>query len=85
MFTDGDVAVKLAVYRHFAETGRRPTPSEVAARAGATAGDVVEAYQRLRSRAAARAYRRPQPAEMRAIFAVLGLTGPFWDPEHDPD
>jgi hypothetical protein len=29
--------------------------------------------------------RRPQPAEMRAIFAGLGLTGPFWDPEHDPD
>ena len=50
MSTDGDVAVKLAVYRHFAETGRRPTPAEVAARAGVTAGDVVEAYQRLRSR-----------------------------------
>jgi len=29
--------------------------------------------------------RRPQPAEMRAIFAGLGLTGPFWNPEHDPD
>jgi hypothetical protein len=27
--------------------------------------------------------RRPQPAEMRAIFARLGLTGPFWDPESD--
>lgn len=25
--------------------------------------------------------RRPAPAEMRAIFTRLGLTGPFWDPE----
>jgi hypothetical protein len=25
--------------------------------------------------------RRPQPAEMRDIFARLGLTGEFWDPE----
>jgi hypothetical protein len=24
--------------------------------------------------------RRPQPAEMREIFAGLGLTGAFWDP-----
>lgn len=27
--------------------------------------------------------RRPRPAEMRAIFTGLGLTGPFWDPEAD--
>ena len=27
--------------------------------------------------------RRPQPAEMRAIFARLGLTGDFWDPQSD--
>ena len=27
--------------------------------------------------------RRPQPDEMRAIFARLGLTGPFWDPQAD--
>lgn len=25
--------------------------------------------------------RRPGPAGMRDIFASLGLTGPFWDPE----
>lgn len=25
--------------------------------------------------------RRPQPAEIREIFARLGLTDPFWDPE----
>jgi hypothetical protein len=27
--------------------------------------------------------RRPQPAEMRAIFAAAGLTGSFWDPQAD--
>lgn len=27
--------------------------------------------------------RRPQPAEMRAIFSGLGLTDPFWDPQAD--
>jgi hypothetical protein len=27
--------------------------------------------------------RRPQPAEMRAIFARLGLEGDFWDPQSD--
>jgi hypothetical protein len=27
--------------------------------------------------------RRPQPAEMRDIFAGLGLAGEFWNPESD--
>ena len=27
--------------------------------------------------------RRPQPAEMRRIFAGIGLVGDFWDPEAD--
>ena len=27
--------------------------------------------------------RRPQPDEIRRIFAGLGLEGPFWDPESD--
>ena len=27
--------------------------------------------------------RRPQPAEMRRIFAGLGLAGDFWDPQSD--
>ena len=27
--------------------------------------------------------RRPQPDEMRQIFARLGLTGEFWDPQAD--
>lgn len=27
--------------------------------------------------------RRPQPQEMREIFAGLGLSDPFWDPQSD--
>ena len=27
--------------------------------------------------------RRPQPAEMRRVFARIGLTGDFWDPQSD--
>ena len=27
--------------------------------------------------------RRPGPAEMRQIFADIGLDGPFWDPQSD--
>jgi hypothetical protein len=27
--------------------------------------------------------RRPQPDEMRSIFAGLGLAGDFWDPQSD--
>lgn len=44
-----DVAVKIAVYQHFAATGRRPTPAEVAARAGVPVDGIVEAYRRLRA------------------------------------
>jgi hypothetical protein len=44
-----DLDVKLAVYRHFAETARRPSPGEVAARAGIPAADVAAAYTRLRA------------------------------------
>ena len=27
--------------------------------------------------------RRPQPEEIRRIFAGIGLEGPFWDPQSD--
>ena len=27
--------------------------------------------------------RRPRPEEMRQVFAELGLTEPFWDPQAD--
>jgi hypothetical protein len=46
---DMDLAVKLAVYRHFAETAARPVPEEVALRAGLPVPEVLAAYQRLRA------------------------------------
>jgi hypothetical protein len=44
-----DTQVKLAVYHHFAETGRRPSPDEVAERVGSDVESVLDAYQRLRA------------------------------------
>ena len=44
-----DSQVKLAVYLHFAETGWRPSPDDVAERAGSDVGSVIDAYQRLRA------------------------------------
>jgi hypothetical protein len=44
-----EVRVKVAVYHHFAETGRRPEPREVAMRAGIGEGHVLAAYQNLRA------------------------------------
>src|SRR5262245_3567207 len=44
-----DLQVKLAVYRSFAETGRRPCPYDVARRFGASLPEVLEAYVRLRA------------------------------------
>ena len=44
-----DTQVKLAVYHHFAETGRRPSLAEVTQRVGADDGSVLEAYKRLRA------------------------------------
>ena len=46
---DRDLQVKLAVYVHFAETGRRPSPDAIADRVGLTAPDVLDAYRRLRA------------------------------------
>ena len=46
---DFDAQVKLAVYRHFAETGQRPSPGEVAERVAAEVGRVLDAYPRLRA------------------------------------
>ena len=46
---DLDTRVKLAVYRHFAETGRAPAPAEVATRAGAGEEQVLDTYPRLRA------------------------------------
>jgi hypothetical protein len=44
-----DAQVKLAVYRHFAETGHGPSPGEVAGRVGSDVERVLDAYRRLRA------------------------------------
>ena len=44
-----DLEVKLAIYRHFAETARRPSTEDVSARTGMQAADVPSAYARLRA------------------------------------
>jgi hypothetical protein len=44
-----DTQTKLAVYHHFAETGRRPTPEEVAGRIGSDVKSVLDTYQSLRA------------------------------------
>ena len=46
---DRDLDVKIAVYRHFAEEARRPSPDEVSRRTGLPAAEVLEAYARLRA------------------------------------
>lgn len=44
-----DLEVKLAVYGHFAEAGRRPSPGDVAERVGSDVERVLDAYGRLRA------------------------------------
>jgi len=44
-----DTQTKLAIYRHFAQTGQRPSLEEVAERVGSDVGRVREAYVRLRA------------------------------------
>jgi hypothetical protein len=101
---DFDTPVKLAIYRHFAETGRQPTVESVPGQVGTSVAAVLDAYARLRRQrmlvleadgsAIRVAYqadatrlqehsRRPQPDEMRSIFAGLGLEGAFWDAQSD--
>ena len=46
---DFDTQVKLAIYRHFAETGHRPSPANVAEAVGADVGSVLATYSRLRA------------------------------------
>ena len=46
---DFDTQVKLAVYRHFAETGDRPTAEDIGEIAGAEVREVLDAYARLRA------------------------------------
>lgn len=44
-----DTQVKLAIYNHFSETGRAPSPAEVAGRTGSDTVSVLDAYPRLRA------------------------------------
>ena len=44
-----DTRTKLAIYRHFAETGQRPSVEVVAERVNSDLGSVREAYARLRT------------------------------------
>lgn len=46
---DTDTQVKLAIYRHFAENGRPPSPEEVSGRAGLEVQSVLETYPRLKA------------------------------------
>ena len=46
---DFDAQIKLAVYRYFAETGRRPSPDDVAERVSSDVGSVLDSYPRLRA------------------------------------
>lgn len=49
MTSEPSVPVKLAVYRHFAETGRAPEPADVSKRTGLDEGQVLAAYASLRA------------------------------------
>ena len=42
-----DTQIKLAVYRHFSETGRRPSPEDVAELVGSDVASVLDSYPRL--------------------------------------
>jgi len=44
-----DDQIKLAVYRHFAETGKRPPHETVANRVNSDPESVIDAYRRLRA------------------------------------
>ena len=45
---DFDLKVKLAIYKYFAETGKRPSVEEVANRIDSDPESVLDAYRRLR-------------------------------------
>lgn len=44
-----DAQVKLAIYNHFAETGSRPSPDDIASSVSVDVNQVLDAYRRLRS------------------------------------
>jgi len=44
-----DTRVKLAIYHHFAETGRRPSPDDIASSVDTDVDQVLDAYRNLRA------------------------------------
>ena len=46
---DFDTRVKLAIYRHFAETGQRPSAADIANHVGSSVGEVGASFGRLRA------------------------------------
>jgi len=112
---DFDQDVKQAIYRHFAESGIRPSADTLARAPGASADSVRESFTRLRAQRVllldtdgvsirmAPSFSgvptqhvvtssgvtcfangaRPLSDEMRRIFAGLGLSDDFWDPQSD--
>jgi len=46
---DSDTQVRLAIYQHFATTGRAPAAGEIADRLGVAPSLVLTSYQRLRA------------------------------------
>lgn len=46
---DFDARTKVAIYRHFAETGTRPSPEDIAASVGSDPRTVLDSYQKLRA------------------------------------
>lgn len=46
---DFNTQVKLAVYRHFADTGKAPIAATIAQRLGVSPNEVLEAYRQLRA------------------------------------
>jgi len=47
MDTEFDTRIKVALYNHFAKTGTRPGPEDVAAHVDSDSGAVLDAYRRL--------------------------------------
>jgi len=46
---DRDLRVKLAVYGHFAQTGRGPSPEEISDGVGLAVPDLLDSYRALRA------------------------------------
>ncbi len=65
---DFDTQVKMAIYRHFAETGQRPEAGAIAAQVGAETAAVLDAYGRLRAQ---------RVLALQADGTTIGMAPPF--------